>query len=1007
MRAGPHVQHWCSRSIVASILAGETAGDNASQARLAERVGEKVPDVVNLTGAVPCFGGTRKETASRDYNVDPRHEGTSNMDFNRTWTLTVLVAALLVLLAVPAEAGSRYELSREQISLMSSQTEGVDQNVVVVKFAEGSDVRYEGGEWLATSRPDEAVREDLRQLEGSLADHGVVSVSRRIQMPEEQLSALRDEAQRRSGMQLADLSLYYELHLTEAPDRSSAAGRLRNLLDEINALSIVEVAYAAPIPEPTSIRRSGGGRLPLPTPDFTDMQGYLYEAPEGVEAETAWTYTGGTGADVKVIDIEFGWQFTHEDLKPPFFIAGDPGSDDHGTAVLGEVAGQHNGFGVNGISPDVEIGGSSINTQSFAGAVNSAAGALDPGDIYIIELHAIGPLGNYVPMEFWPDNFDAIQTASALGIICCEAAGNGTQNLDHEGYSGLFDRRIRNSGAIMCGAGTPTGLNAEWFSNYGSRVDLQGWGSSVTTTGYGDLHNDGPDATYTAGFNGTSSATPIVTGSVASLQGQAIALFGEVLSPALAQDILSVTGTPWAGDSQIGERPNLVQARPLLVSGFADLTVTVRDADTLLPLPDMIVEIVETGRLQITDGLGQVFLQMSAGESTLRAGSYFYVETDLPVTIVAGVDQDIFFDLAPAGEGILDGIVWLDGFDDRVSGATVRALDAPISPAITGGDGHFTLTGLSEGTGYVFLAGLVPGLSSTFTVADILSGEVTAWHPVLLLAEDFESSDGGYTTSAVWEWGTPSGAGPGGAFSGSQCWATNLSGYYPNYGYSNLITPTYPLAGAESILLSFNHWYWMQAQEDGGAIQVYEGSSWHTVTPIEGYDSDQIGALGNGPGFTGSSDGWVSEVFDLSDYASDDFQIRFRFGSGPTGSGPGWYIDDVALDDGSGLQAIEVEPELLPAHAERLLLSPVPNPSVQGSRFSFVLPASEQIQLTIHDAQGRLVQTLAEGVFETGRHQAAWDGANGLGQILAAGVYYARLTTESGRSETRPVMRIK
>ncbi len=929
------------------------------------------------------------------------------MDLNKTWTLTILAVACAAILAAPAEAGARHELSRDQISLMSSQTEGVDQQTVVVKFAEGSGMRYEGGAWQVLSSPDGTVARELEQLETNLADHGLLSVSRRIQLPEQQLDALREEGQRRSGIQLADLNLYYELHLTDAPGGEAAADRLRSLLHELNALSLVEVAFAAPIPELTSARRQGGGQLPLPTPDFTDMQGYLYEAPEGVEAETAWTYAGGLGADVKVIDIEYGWQFTHEDLKTPFFTAGNPGSDDHGTAVLGEVAGQHNGFGVNGIAPDVEIGGSSINTQSFAAAVTSAANALDPGDLYIIELHAIGPLGSYVPMEFWQDNFDAIQTASALGIICTEAAGNGTQNLDHEGYSNLFDRTVRNSGAIMCGAGTPTGLVAEWFSNYGSRVDLHGWGSSVTTTGYGDLHNDGPDATYTAGFSGTSSATPIVTGSVASLQGQAIALFGEVLTPALAQDILSVTGTPWVGDSQIGERPNLLQARPLLEAGFADLTVTLRDAETLLPLPDLVIEVVETGRLQITDALGQVFLQMSAGESTLRSGSYFYTETDLPVVIVAGVDQDIFFDLPPAGEGILDGIVWLDGFDDRVAGATVHAVDAPVSPTTSGGDGHFTLAGISEGTDYVFLAGLVPGLSSTFTVADILPGEVTAWHPVLFPAQDFESSDGGFTTSTVWEWGTPSGQGPGGAFSGDNCWATVLSGNYPNYGYSMLFTPTYPLAGAETIILSINHWYWMQAHEDGGVVQVYYEGTWHTVTPLEGYDSDQIAALGNGPGFTGGSDGWVSDVFDMSDYASDDFQIRFRFGSGVTGFGPGWYLDDVALDDGSGLQGIEVEPDLSPVHTARMLMNPVPNPSLQSSRFAFVLPATEQIRLTIHDAQGRVVQTLADGAFEPGGHQVSWNGTDEVGQIVPAGIYYARLTTESGRSETRPVMRVK
>ena len=59
------------------------------------------------------------------------------------------------------------------------------------------------------------------------------------------------------------------------------------------------------------------------------------------------------------------------------------------------------------------------------------------------------------------------------------------------------------------------------FSTYGSRVDVQGWGHNVTTTGYGGLFTGGgdPNQYYTATFNGTSSASPIVAGAAAALQG--------------------------------------------------------------------------------------------------------------------------------------------------------------------------------------------------------------------------------------------------------------------------------------------------------------------------------------------------------------------------------------------------------------------------------------------------------------------------------------------------------
>ena len=87
-----------------------------------------------------------------------------------------------------------------------------------------------------------------------------------------------------------------------------------------------------------------------------------------------------------------------------------------------------------------------------------------------------------------------------------EAAGNGNVNLDQAACSGVFDRTVRDSGAIIVGAGQPpsSGVDRqrEGFSTFGSRVDLQGWGSGVVTTGYGDLYQNpdrptDPDFWYT------------------------------------------------------------------------------------------------------------------------------------------------------------------------------------------------------------------------------------------------------------------------------------------------------------------------------------------------------------------------------------------------------------------------------------------------------------------------------------------------------------------------------
>ena len=96
---------------------------------------------------------------------------------------------------------------------------------------------------------------------------------------------------------------------------------------------------------------------------------------------------------------------------------------------------------------------------------------------------------------------------------------------------------------------------------------MQGWGWHVTSLGYGDAQGGASENTwYTLRFSGTSSASPIVTGAVACLQGRARAKNGAPMTPKKVRDILMTTGTPQqAGPGvpltqRIGPLPNLVEA---------------------------------------------------------------------------------------------------------------------------------------------------------------------------------------------------------------------------------------------------------------------------------------------------------------------------------------------------------------------------------------------------------------------------------------------------------------
>jgi hypothetical protein len=396
---------------------------------------------------------------------------------------------------------------------------------------------------------------------------------------EERLQAEAASLVAETGAEVPDLSVYYRV---EAPD-----DRLEQLAERLRQLDAVEAAYVKPPAEPAQMRLNDmAPRMeepPAHTPDFTARQGYLGPAPTGIDAHYAWTVPGGRGAGVNIIDIEWGWRFTHEDLtqNQGGVVSGSNAADDnHGTAVLGEFSGDHNAFGVAGISSDAHVRAVSLVTNSTAQAIRIAADRLRPGDIVLLEVHRAGPRApsgsgqfGYIAIEWWPDDFDAIRYAVSKGIIVVEAAGNGGQNLDDALYNtpqtgfptswrNPFNPANPSSGAVVVGAGMPPagthGRNAHpswgdvyadrgrcFFSNYGGRVDAQGWGWEVTSTGYGDLQG-GPNRNewYTDQFSGTSSASPIVVGTLACVQGVLRAHGRIPLSPARARELLRATGSP-------------------------------------------------------------------------------------------------------------------------------------------------------------------------------------------------------------------------------------------------------------------------------------------------------------------------------------------------------------------------------------------------------------------------------------------------------------------------------
>lgn len=89
-------------------------------------------------------------------------------------------------------------------------------------------------------------------------------------------------------------------------------------------------------------------------------------------------------------------------------------------------------------------------------------------------------------------------------------------------------------------------------------------------------------------------------------------------------------------------------------------------------------------------------------------------------------------------------------------------------------------------------------------------------------------------------------------------------------------------------------------------------------------------------------------------------------------------------------------------HAD-LDLSGQPNPFDPRTTISFVLPEASAVELRIFDAQGRLVDVLADGILSAGRHGIRWTAEIPGSQVGLTGVYFCEIRTPRGAERIRLV----
>lgn len=163
---------------------------------------------------------------------------------------------------------------------------------------------------------------------------------------------------------------------------------------------------------------------------------------------------------------------------------------------------------------------------------------------------------------------------------------------------------------------------------------------------------------------------------------------------------------------------------------------------------------------------------------------------------------------------------------------------------------------------------------------------ITTGYPICPFVAQSLDANPGWTIANLgtggWQFGVPTVVGPTAGHTGNNVYATNLSGNYGGSGDFRLTTTPFDLRGLRGAELRF--WRWLknepgydiatvEASIDGGAswTEVWKGFHW--------------------------GEGWQEERVDLSAFAdqADDVRFRFKLTSDVGTEEAGFYVDDVAV----------------------------------------------------------------------------------------------------------------
>jgi uncharacterized protein (TIGR03382 family) len=262
-----------------------------------------------------------------------------------------------------------------------------------------------------------------------------------------------------------------------------------------------------------------------------------------INAPEAWELTTGSTTAGVITVIDTGIDYTHPDLAGNVWTnpgeipgngvdddangyiddvhginaitdSGNPMDDnDHGSHCMGSIAGHgNNGLGVAGVSWTAKVMGCKFLDASGSGTLDDAITCFDY--VHMMKTRANNPVNIVATSNSWGGGgfnqamLDGIIQHRNDGILFIAAAGNAAANND---TTAAYPNSYFVSNVISVGAHDRSN-NLASFSSYGRRnVHVTAPGVAVLSTTPGNTYKS---------FDGTSMATPHVSGLVALLKAQ-------------------------------------------------------------------------------------------------------------------------------------------------------------------------------------------------------------------------------------------------------------------------------------------------------------------------------------------------------------------------------------------------------------------------------------------------------------------------------------------------------